>query len=108
MKQKVITKVIKLSDNLKICELYNELYVNSMCWGSFFVPKFKHKGDGAMYPQDVYEEILMHKELRQVPQIYQTKCIHAVEDVLERKGYFSKSESEGSHDEFSNAYTTTY
>ena len=72
------------------------------------MPKFKHKGDDAMYPQDVYEEILMHEELRQVPQIYQTKCLHAVEDVLERKGYFSKSESEGSHDEFSNAYTTTY
>ena len=62
-----------------------------------------------MYPTDVYEEILMHKDLRQVPQIYQTKCIHAVEEVLERKGYFSRFiESEGSHDEFSNAYTTTY
>ena len=70
------------------------------------MPKFKHNGDGAMYPQDVYEEILMHEELRQVPQIYQTKCIHAVEDVLERKGYFSKSESEGFYDEFSD--TATY
>lgn len=59
-----------------------------------------------MYPQDVYEEILMHEELKCVPQIYQTICIHAVEDVLERKGYFSKSESEGFYDEFSD--TATY
>lgn len=59
-----------------------------------------------MYPQDVYEEILMHEELKRVPQIYQTICIHAVEDVLERKGYFSKSESEGFYDEFSD--TATY
>ena len=70
------------------------------------MPKFKHKGDDAMYPQDVYEEILMHEELKSVPQIYQTICIHAVEDVLERKGYFSKSESEGFYDEFSD--TATY
>ena len=59
-----------------------------------------------MYPQDVYEEILMHEELKRVPQIYQTICIQAVEDVLERKGYFSKSESEGFYDEFSD--TATY
>lgn len=59
-----------------------------------------------MYPQDVYEEILMHEELKRVPQIYQTICIHAVEDVLERKGYFSRLESEVSYaDELSNAYT---
>lgn len=59
-----------------------------------------------MYPTDVYEEILMHKDLRQVPQIYQTKCIHAVEEVLERKGYFSRfRESEGFYDEFSESAT---
>lgn len=70
------------------------------------MPKFKHKGVDAMYPQDVYEEILMHEALRDVPIAYQSKCIHAVEDVLERKGYFSKSESEGFYDEFSD--TATY
>lgn len=59
-----------------------------------------------MYPQDVYEEILLHKELKCVPQIYQTICIHAVEEVLERKGYFRKESEVNYADELSDAYTS--
>lgn len=77
-----------------------------MFWGSFFMQKFKHKGDGAMYPQDVYEEILLHEKLKCVPQIYQTICIHAVEEVLERKGYFQKESEVNYGYELSDTYTS--
>lgn len=61
-----------------------------------------------MYPQDVYEEILLCDKMKCVPQIYQTICIHAVEEILDRKGYFSTESEVAYADELSNAYTATY
>ena len=51
--------------------------------GSFFVPKFNHKGGRPMLSDEFLERIFAHKDMRLVPIGYQSTVVTVVGEVLD-------------------------
>ena len=61
------------------------MQVNHKFWGSFFMPKYKHKEMITMFSDEILEEIYKQKEIQKIPISYVTTVVYIVEQILEHK-----------------------
>lgn len=59
--------------------------MNPMRWGSFFMPKYRHKEMKDMFSDEILEEIYKQKEIQKIPISYVTTVVYIVEQILEHK-----------------------
>ena len=52
-----------------------------MCWGSFFMPKFKHKEGKLMFTDEILEKLFTIKEMQKLSLKDQSLLIEAFEEV---------------------------
>ena len=57
--------------------------MNRKCGGSFFMPKFKHKGGNFMIKEEIMENYYSNKHTQNIPVIFVCECFTAIERVLE-------------------------
>lgn len=60
--------------------------MNRKCSGSFFMPKFRHKGGMVMFSDEILERIFSYPDVKKVPIGYQSEMIRIIESVLEEMG----------------------